>query len=182
MKTFVIGKISRDASGAYTFPLTIGKGPSARTVQLSVDESGNYDPESPQPQQWAGKPGDPPNGIWFFRHSAVSVEDANATPLSEVSLRVKHAVLREEKAFARLMREVEAFENMERIPSARRDRIPDSVRLFVWQRDEGKCVRCGSVEKLEFDHIIPIVKGGANTERNIQLLCESCNRAKGAAI
>ncbi|MGH7968578.1 MAG: HNH endonuclease [Limisphaerales bacterium] len=25
-------------------------------------------------------------------------------------------------------------------------------------------------------------KGGANTERNIQLLCEGCNRAKGVIV
>ena len=51
--------------------------------------------------------------------------------------------------------------------------------MFVWQRDEGKCVRCGSNERLEYDHIIPVSKGGSSTKRNIQLLCELCNRSKG---
>lgn len=37
-------------------------------------------------------------------------------------------------------------------------------------------------ENLEFDHIIPHSKGGANTYRNIQLLCEPCNRSKSAKI
>ena len=60
--------------------------------------------------------------------------------------------------------------------------IPDNVKIFVWQRDGGRCVRCGSQENLEFDHIIPISKGGSNTARNLQLLCEKCNRSKGRNI
>lgn len=56
--------------------------------------------------------------------------------------------------------------------------ISKSVRLEVWRRDEAKCVNCGSNELLEFDHIIPVAKGGSNTARNVQLLCENCNRSK----
>lgn len=60
--------------------------------------------------------------------------------------------------------------------------ISSSVKIAVWRRDEGKCVQCGSKEKLEYDHIIPISKGGSNTDRNVQLLCEKCNREKHAKI
>ncbi|PQJ74464.1 HNH endonuclease [Polaribacter gangjinensis] len=61
-------------------------------------------------------------------------------------------------------------------------RISQSTKDKVWRRDEGKCVECGSKEKLEFDHIIPFSKGGSNTYRNIQLLCEPCNRSKSDKI
>ena len=60
--------------------------------------------------------------------------------------------------------------------------IPSEVRREVWRRDGGKCVKCGSRVKLEYDHIIPVSKGGSNTARNIELLCEVCNRAKRASI
>jgi hypothetical protein len=63
-----------------------------------------------------------------------------------------------------------------------RDPIADDVKLFVWQRDGGRCIQCGTQENLEFDHIIPLAMGGANTARNLQLLCADCNRAKGAAL
>ncbi len=63
-----------------------------------------------------------------------------------------------------------------------RDVIPSSVRREVWRRDGGRCSKCGSRENLEYDHIIPISKGGSNTARNIELLCEGCNRSKGASI
>ena len=61
-------------------------------------------------------------------------------------------------------------------------RISQDVKDKVWRRDEAKCVECSSNENLEFDHIIPHSKGGANTYRNIQLLCEKCNRSKSAKI
>jgi DNA-directed RNA polymerase subunit RPC12/RpoP len=61
-------------------------------------------------------------------------------------------------------------------------RIPKPVQREVWQRDKGQCTQCGSRKKLEFDHIIPVSKGGSNTVRNIQLLCEACNRRKLAKI
>jgi len=60
--------------------------------------------------------------------------------------------------------------------------VPPEVKLAVWRRDQGKCVQCKSKEKLEYDHIIPVSKGGSNTERNVQLLCEKCNREKAAEI
>ncbi len=63
-----------------------------------------------------------------------------------------------------------------------RDKIPQHIIDKVWRRDEGKCVICGSKEKLEIDHIIPISKGGANTYRNLQLLCEKHNRSKSNKI
>jgi hypothetical protein len=63
-----------------------------------------------------------------------------------------------------------------------RQPIPESVRNEVWRRDQGRCVDCGSRERLEFDHIIPVSEGGSNTARNIELRCESCNRRKGARI
>lgn len=65
---------------------------------------------------------------------------------------------------------------------ARSRRIPQDVKDKVWNRDGGKCVECGSNQNLEFDHIIPFSKGGANTYRNLQLLCESCNRSKSDSI
>ena len=58
--------------------------------------------------------------------------------------------------------------------------IPQDVKIAVSARDGGRCRKCGSSEKLHFDHVIPVSRGGANTVANIQLLCGACNRAKGA--
>ncbi|WP_280419215.1 TerD family protein [Nocardia carnea] len=60
--------------------------------------------------------------------------------------------------------------------------IPQEVKAEVWQRDGGKCVECGESHYLEFDHIIPLSRGGATSASNLQILCRGCNREKGANI
>jgi len=57
--------------------------------------------------------------------------------------------------------------------------IPMSVKQFVWKRDKGRCVKCGSPDNLHFDHVIPYSKGGSSlVAENIQLLCARHNLAK----
>jgi len=63
-----------------------------------------------------------------------------------------------------------------------RKRIPRDVRNAVWIRDAGLCVECAADDYLEFDHIIPVSKGGSNTLQNIQLLCRRCNATKSDRI
>jgi len=120
--------------------------------------------------------------FWVFRNKIVEVQDWSTANREEVVTRVTHKVLSEEKAFTKLKREIDLFEKLEKTSPLSREPIPEDVRVFVWRRDEGRCVRCGSQERIEFDHIIPLEKGGSNTARNIQILCERCNREKGTTV
>ena len=79
-------------------------------------------------------------------------------------------------------RRLEQSAGEENLEAQARQPIPSAVRREVWRRDQGKCARCGSREKLEYDHIVPVASGGSNTARNLELLCESCNRSKSASI
>jgi HNH endonuclease len=49
------------------------------------------------------------------------------------------------------------------------------VRMYVWRRDHGRCVQCGSHERVWFEYIVPVMAGGSNTEQNIRLMCGSCS-------
>lgn len=57
--------------------------------------------------------------------------------------------------------------------------IPASLRTLVFERDEYRCLCCGSHKRLRCDHVIPESEGGAMHESNMQTLCESCNCKKG---
>jgi len=57
--------------------------------------------------------------------------------------------------------------------------IPTGVKLEVWKRDQGRCVKCGATNELHFDHIIPYSRGGTSLKaENIQLLCARHNLEK----
>jgi tellurite resistance protein len=60
--------------------------------------------------------------------------------------------------------------------------IPRDVRQRVWQKYGGRCAECSATEYLEFDHIIPHVRGGSNADGNVQLLCRMCNNKKSDHI
>lgn len=53
-------------------------------------------------------------------------------------------------------------------------------RLLALQR--GKCACCAKRlnRKYEIDHVVPLARGGAHCDSNMQLLCPRCNRSKGA--
>jgi len=65
-------------------------------------------------------------------------------------------------------------------PDINHDRIiPSAIKLEVWKRDKGKCVKCGSQDNLHFDHIIPYSRGGSSlVAENIQILCARHNLEK----
>jgi hypothetical protein len=61
--------------------------------------------------------------------------------------------------------------------------IPTQVKLEVWRRDKGRCVKCGASDGLHFDHLLAYSRGGSSvTEENIQLLCARHNLEKGDRI
>ena len=120
------------------------------------------------------------SNAWIYKESVYAVDGFSGYSDEEIKLSILEFIDRERKKFERLRRKHQTPETKEQSKS--HPRIPEQVRIEVWRRDEGKCANCGSREKLEYDHIIPISKGGSTTTRNIELLCEKCNRSKGATI
>lgn len=61
--------------------------------------------------------------------------------------------------------------------------IPGKIKLAVFKRDAGQCVKCGAKDNLHFDHILPYSKGGTSlNEANIQILCARHNLEKSASL
>lgn len=53
------------------------------------------------------------------------------------------------------------------------------VREIILRKYNSKCVWCGATDNLTIDHILPVKLGGSNDEKNLQVLCRSCNSCKG---
>jgi 5-methylcytosine-specific restriction endonuclease McrA len=89
---------------------------------------------------------------------------------------------RERRARRRLQRAHAALARDGAEPATRREPIAAEVRRAVFERDGGRCVACGSAFDIQYDHVIPLSMGGAGTVENLQVLCATCNRRKGASL
>jgi hypothetical protein len=122
---------------------------------------------------------------YIYKNNLYSFSNSDSYGEKEKGLLIKEHYFKQEKKFQKLQKEIKMFEKLQTMevePWQSREPIPEEVRFSVWRRDGGKCCKCGSDKKLEFDHIIPFSQNGSNTERNIQLLCEKCNREKSDKI
>jgi HNH endonuclease len=119
------------------------------------------------------------SSLWLYKKLFIEVKGV-FTSQDEAALLAHEIVLKREKRLSKLSQLVKMDNKIQK--ASRREPILDEVKMFVWRRDAGQCVQCGSKENLEFDHIIPFSKGGSNTARNLQLLCEHCNRSKSDSI
>ena len=66
--------------------------------------------------------------------------------------------------------------------------IPAHVRRTVWKRDNGECTfvseyghHCAARDRLEFDHIVPVARGGEATVENLRLRCRAHNQYEASA-
>jgi len=115
--------------------------------------------------------------IFLFQNALYEVEEGYTSEEAEVLMLDYIKKKRRKVDYLMARKDIDdSAQDFERTP------IPENVRHEVWRRDKGRCVTCGSVMNLEFDHLIPVSRGGSNTARNVQLLCQECNRRKSANL
>jgi hypothetical protein len=112
-------------------------------------------------------------GIWSYNGEFL-LEDAWREQDAARQVFKFKLVLRDEATTADFVRDAEF---------SQRRLIPTQVKLEVWKRDKGQCVKCGETDGLHFDHVLAYSRGGSSvTAKNIQLLCARHNLEKGAKI
>jgi 5-methylcytosine-specific restriction endonuclease McrA len=112
---------------------------------------------------------------WWF-HDRIWWEDDDLSDLD-----VKALVLQRERTDQRRLRNAHSLMRAEESAQVR-ERVPLEIRRFVYERDGGRCLGCGSGFDLQYDHVLPVARGGATTVENLQLLCGDCNRRKSDSL
>lgn len=173
-----------------TLPIIIGQRENQRAISLDIVISGELlklqisEPVILNPSKNFELITNGYEAYYLFNNKffTVTTNFLEETSLEEATLLVKKLAFSEDSRLKKLRQEVESMDRIINNQSYVRTAIPDDVKLLVYSRDEGRCVKCGSRENLHFDHIIPVSKGGGNSEANIQILCQYCNLKKSDKI
>ena len=120
--------------------------------------------------------------LWFFSNFLLYVnrQCRSEKDYEHIKLKVEEHVLERGDEYQKLINKID---RLRQISSNRlqinRKQISDHVLAFVLQRDLNKCVLCGDDSNLQFDHILPVSKGGNNEPENLRILCQQCNQSRG---
>ena len=120
-----------------------------------------------------------PQGSYYWRFEDNWYLEDNGLDATEVEALIRSQEMQLEKRIG----EAKSALAAQRLPDgSRRVPLSSELRKSVWKRDGGTCQSCGATEDLQFDHIIPVSLGGANSLDNLQVMCTRCNLQKGTSI
>ncbi len=120
--------------------------------------------------------------LWFFKGKLIWTNRParNKYDYDLICLRIEEHVQSEDDEILRLKKRVSRIRRIidKDFQKIKRRQIDDDVLAFVLQRDKN-CCRCGAEEELQFDHILPVSKGGNDEPENLRILCATCNSSRG---
>ena len=119
--------------------------------------------------------------FWLYKKYLLCVDRCciSKDDFDYIKLKVDEFILLGNEEVTLLKNKVNRLKEMTNLSGNRRNKIPDEILSFILKRDSGECVACGSKENLQFDHILPVSKGGNDEPENLRVLCRSCNLSRG---
>ncbi len=119
--------------------------------------------------------------FWQYRGDCIFVDNLPKFPshYEYIKDKVKEHFYESDKQYVDLKNKIKRIEGIITGQLKRRNFLTDDVVATVFERDEGKCGECGSINNLQLDHIIPFSKGGSDDVENLRILCQSCNARRG---
>jgi len=112
--------------------------------------------------------------LLYVNRSCISKED-----YEYIKLKVEEFIFLGKEEVTALKNKVSRLKEMTYLSANKRNTIPDEILSFVLKRDRQECVSCGSKDNLQFDHILPVSRGGNDEPENLRVLCRSCNLSRG---
>ena len=138
-----VGGIAKYEDGCIQYPMSISDYPENRTHWIRFYNSEeDWNLQNTVPIKL--KDGDGSiSSVWIFKDYILYVPEV-PMHLEDMKTSIKHFVLKREDKFQKMNREIERFERFERFEKLNpiyREQIPEEVRMYVWRRDQGKCVQ-----------------------------------------